>query len=324
MYNGTDGTTMGSFLTKEDTLYVFNGDACRSLNAKYKELSNVKGIPAWRFILPASMFASPTKNPANKCFCQTPDDPDMCDGIFDLGPCQMGAPLAFSFPHFMHAGPKITANVEGMNPDVEKHESFFDVEPTIGAPMRAAGRLQVNVLMKPNRLLAGFGGVREAVVPFVWIEESAEVAGQFEWMLKGAIFPMLAIDYGSFFAMLGGMGLLGYTGVYAFNRRKILNPPKQEKPPVVTADPYQMDTQTKNMYPNPYTVSGRIVENGKGTGNESAWTGADPPVYSISQQQYNQSQNSGTQTSPINANTNPKLQRVTWSPPGSAEAYPME
>ena len=29
LLNGTDGTSMGSFLTKDDVLYVFNGDACR-------------------------------------------------------------------------------------------------------------------------------------------------------------------------------------------------------------------------------------------------------------------------------------------------------
>ncbi|CAG2175832.1 unnamed protein product, partial [Oppiella nova] len=129
LLNGTDGTSMGSFLTKDDVLYVFNGDACRSIYARYKGPSSVKGIPAWRFVLPADLFASPKKNPANRCFCTTPKDPDMCDGIFDVGPCQSGAPLAYSFPHLMHAGPKVRANVEGMRPDPDKHETFFDVEP---------------------------------------------------------------------------------------------------------------------------------------------------------------------------------------------------
>lgn len=89
----------------------------------------MRGIPTWRFVLPKTLFAGPNKNPANKCFCTTPEDYEKCDGIFDIGPCQMGAPLAFSFPHLWHTSNKIQSGVDGMNPDPEKHESFFDVNP---------------------------------------------------------------------------------------------------------------------------------------------------------------------------------------------------
>lgn len=201
--NGTDGTTMGSFISKEDTIYLFNGDACkweilgkydywncddvksiwnfrprdifnssqqllitratirtlfvyhcvsqflwiqcwnqlwletndffimRSIHVKFKEESSVRGIPTYRFVFPQTLFASPDKNPDNKCFCTTPDNYELCDGIFDVGRCQKGAPLAFSFPHLMHCSQTIKDSVIGMNPDVEKHESFFDIEPVI-------------------------------------------------------------------------------------------------------------------------------------------------------------------------------------------------
>jgi hypothetical protein len=82
-------------------------------------------------VLPKSLFASPDKNPDNKCYCRTPKNYKKCDGIFDLGPCQKGAPLAYSFAHFLHAGSYIRNAVEGLSPDFEKHESFLDVEPVL-------------------------------------------------------------------------------------------------------------------------------------------------------------------------------------------------
>ena len=33
--NGTDGTTMGSFISKDDTIYLFNGDACKWARHSY-------------------------------------------------------------------------------------------------------------------------------------------------------------------------------------------------------------------------------------------------------------------------------------------------
>ncbi|CAG2178319.1 unnamed protein product [Oppiella nova] len=147
--------------------------------------------------------------------------------------------------------------------------------------------------MKPNR---GFGNVRKAVVPFVWVEEAAGVEGSFEWMLRAAIYPMLAIDYGSVATLVGGLALMAYTGAYALYKRQILYPPKSEKP-IVSATPGATDTNTTNIYPNlnanPFTVSGRMAEKGK-----------------------------GPNTSPINGTgiyPNLKQQRAMWSPPGSAE-----
>ncbi|CAG2119752.1 unnamed protein product, partial [Medioppia subpectinata] len=127
--NGTDGTTMGSFLSRSATVYIFQGDACKSFHIKYKTDSSVRGISTYRFVFPQSLFASPDKNADNRCFCRTPAHYEQCDGIFDLGPCQMGAPLAFSFPHFLYASNTIRGGVEGLTPLIDKHESFFDIEP---------------------------------------------------------------------------------------------------------------------------------------------------------------------------------------------------
>lgn len=47
----------------------------------------------------------------------------------EVGPCKQGAPILMSMPHFMNADPTFAQNVEGMNPDPEKHTFIMDHEP---------------------------------------------------------------------------------------------------------------------------------------------------------------------------------------------------
>ena len=70
--------------------------------------------------------------PSNACFCE--DEP-LCDvigdGMFSISKCPkiMGAPIVLSWPHFLHANSSFIDAVQGMNPDKEKHQFFFDVQP---------------------------------------------------------------------------------------------------------------------------------------------------------------------------------------------------
>ncbi|CAG2179074.1 unnamed protein product [Oppiella nova] len=151
--NASDGRQLGPYkLTKDTVIWVPIGDLCRNFYIAYKEHSSVWGIPTWRYTLPPSMFASPKKNPANTCYCQTPDDPDMCDGIYEIGPCvyNLGIPISLSYPHFLYASDKIRTMVDGMYPDVDLHETQIDFEPTAGAPLRVRAGVQVNVKLEPS------------------------------------------------------------------------------------------------------------------------------------------------------------------------------
>ena len=129
-FRGVEGVNFGTYLNKKDKLYIFVPDLGRSLYATYKKFSFAKAIPSWRYEL-RTLFQSPDKNPENKCYCNTPNDYAMCDGIFDLGPCQFWLPIAISFPHLLYASDKIQSGVEGLNPDIEKHDAYIDVNPTI-------------------------------------------------------------------------------------------------------------------------------------------------------------------------------------------------
>uniref|UniRef100_A0A1E1X368 Putative lysosome membrane protein 2 n=1 Tax=Amblyomma aureolatum TaxID=187763 RepID=A0A1E1X368_9ACAR len=56
MINGTDGGQFAPFLSKDSTLYVFSTDLCRSMHFRYEKDTEVHGIRAWRFTIPATLF----------------------------------------------------------------------------------------------------------------------------------------------------------------------------------------------------------------------------------------------------------------------------
>ena len=70
--------------------------------------------------------------PSNACFCE--DEP-LCDhigdGMFSISKCPkiMNAPIVLSWPHFLHANTSFIEAVDGMRPQQDKHEFYFDVQP---------------------------------------------------------------------------------------------------------------------------------------------------------------------------------------------------
>ncbi len=43
-----------------------------------------------------------------------------------------GAPVVISYPHFLYGDPSLVDSVGGMKPDISKHETYLDLEPTLG------------------------------------------------------------------------------------------------------------------------------------------------------------------------------------------------
>ena len=92
-----------------------------------------RDLPGLRFVPRSDVFRSRASVPENDCFC--PDE-DMCDslgdGMFGISPCQFGAPIVLSWPHFLHAEDKFTKSVEGLKPNKEKPAFYVDIQPTTG------------------------------------------------------------------------------------------------------------------------------------------------------------------------------------------------
>ncbi|KAM3599276.1 uncharacterized protein V6R79_002953 [Siganus canaliculatus] len=172
--NGSDGSAFHPLLSKDERLYVFTPDLCRSIYMEFEKDVEVRGIPAYRFTPPRSVLASKEENPANEGFCLSPKE-CLGTGLLKVSPCRKGAPVVASFPHFHLADEKYVSAIEGMSPQREHHQTFLDLNPTTGVIVRANKRAQVNVLV--GRVL-GFPSTKklnETVFPVMFINESVVI-----------------------------------------------------------------------------------------------------------------------------------------------------
>uniref|UniRef100_A0A674C6G6 Lysosome membrane protein 2-like n=1 Tax=Salmo trutta TaxID=8032 RepID=A0A674C6G6_SALTR len=147
MINGTDGSAFHPLLSKKERLYIFSPDLCRSIFMEFEKDVEVKGLPAYRFTPPRDVLASKEENPANEGFCVSPKE------CLASGVCKKGAPVVVSFPHFYLGKEKYTNAIEGLSPVREHHQTYLDLNPTTGVPIRASKKAQINILI--NRI-SGF------------------------------------------------------------------------------------------------------------------------------------------------------------------------
>ncbi|XP_072821233.1 platelet glycoprotein 4-like isoform X4 [Vicugna pacos] len=181
MINGTDAASFPPFIEKTRVLQFFSSDICRSMYAVFGSEINLKGIPVYRFILPSMVFASPLQNPDNHCFCTEKTISKNCTlyGVLDIGKCKGGKPVYISLPHFLHASPEIAKTIEGLNPNEEEHSTYLDVEPITGFTLRAAKRLQINMLVKPAKNIEALKNLKQNyIVPILWINETGTIGNK--------------------------------------------------------------------------------------------------------------------------------------------------
>lgn len=174
MINGTDGSAFHPLLSKKERLYVFTSDLCRSIFMEFDKDVEVKGIPAYRFTPPRAVLASKEENPDNEGFCISPKE-CLGTGLLKVSPCRKGAPVVASFPHFYLGDPKYVDAIEGLSPVKEHHQTYLDLNPTTGVPVRASKRAQVNILM--NRV-SGFPNTRtlnDTIFPVMFINETVVI-----------------------------------------------------------------------------------------------------------------------------------------------------
>ncbi|XP_056875866.1 lysosome membrane protein 2-like isoform X1 [Takifugu flavidus] len=172
--NGSDGSAFHPLLTKDERIYIFTPDLCRSIYMEFEKDVEVKGIPAYRFTPPRSVLASKEENPANEGFCVSPKE-CLGTGLLKVSPCRKGAPVVASFPHFHLADEKYVDAIKGMSPQREHHQTFLDLNPTTGVIVRANKRAQVNILLGR---LSGFPKTRslnDTVFPVMFLNESVVI-----------------------------------------------------------------------------------------------------------------------------------------------------
>nr|BAM36398.1 CD36 antigen [Oplegnathus fasciatus] len=172
--NGSDGSAFHPLLNKDERIYIFTPDLCRSIYMEFEKDVEVKGIPAYRFTPPRSVLASKEENPANEGFCVSPQE-CLGTGLLKVSPCRKGAPVVASFPHFHLADPKYVAAIGGMSPQRQHHQTFLDLNPTTGVIVRANKRAQVNVLLSRIPGFPKTRGMNETVFPVMFLNESVVI-----------------------------------------------------------------------------------------------------------------------------------------------------
>ncbi|NXO18732.1 CD36 protein, partial [Oriolus oriolus] len=196
MVNGTDGASFPPFVKKNQVLRFFSSDICRSIYGVFHSKQVVKGITLYRFVVPREAFASPTEVGDNYCFCTEQIVSENCTlaGVLDISACKAKRPVYISLPHFLHASESILHGVEGLSPDEKEHETYLDIEPVTGFTLRFAKRLQVNLLVKPSKIITPLNKVAKPYVfPLLWLNESAVIGDEKAEMFRSKISSRLQL-----------------------------------------------------------------------------------------------------------------------------------
>jgi len=187
--NGTDGSMFHPFVNKNDTLYMFSSDICRSIYVQYEKDSYVKGLHSLKFVPPESVFADVSVNPDNGCWCVPDLDHCLGAGVLNISSCQFGAPVVSSSPHLFQADPIYLKRLNGLNPSKSKHQTFIEVEPLTGMVLNAAKRLQVNAFVDNIPTWSNYFEKfpDKLIFPILWIEESAKLDDQTAATVRGQV-----------------------------------------------------------------------------------------------------------------------------------------
>lgn len=158
MIKGTDGVAFPSFVDKRYPLWLYVPDLCRSVFADYESETEIKGIKTYRFR--ANLDLINYEKPENLCFCplirRCAKTNASNDQTWDLSACNevclrgllhaqgcLGVPIVLSAPHFYNADISLIENVIGLASDIDKHDTYLDIEPITGITLSAHKRGQV-------------------------------------------------------------------------------------------------------------------------------------------------------------------------------------
>jgi len=205
---GTDGLAFSPGVSKDDTLWLFNDQLCRSIWLTYEREHDISGIKTLRFVPPNEVFNF--SNPNNYCYCpgvnecakiiEGEDKYDLSgctlcrDGIISLEGCQ-GVPVIMSTPHFLDGDPLFAENIDGINPVRELHETYLHLEPMSGAPMQAHKRIQISLPLLQSTRFDMLNNVLESVFPLAWVDEGADIDDENLKLAKSfLVTPFIAVD----------------------------------------------------------------------------------------------------------------------------------
>lgn len=220
MINGTDGAVFHPLINRNELLYIFAADLCRSIHLAYVEDVEVKGIQAYRFAPPNDVLMNPKNNPTNAGFC-VPAGDCLGTGVLKVSVCREGAPIVVSFPHFYQADPAYINAIDGLNPNKEEHETYLDLQPTTGVPIRACKRAQLNIILKRVQGFPKTKNITETIFPIMFVNETATIDDESAGQMRSLLLIVTLVS--NFPVLIVGLGiilLLVFLVLFCRNRQK--------------------------------------------------------------------------------------------------------
>ncbi|XP_006819753.1 lysosome membrane protein 2-like [Saccoglossus kowalevskii] len=169
MINGTDGSQTPPFSDRSKPTYLFSADICRSVYGVFEKEVEVRGITANRFVLDSYILGNVTDNPDNAAYC-TPKNNCLPSGLLNTSVCHEGAPIVYSFPHFLYADKDVI--LPCMNPNKEEHQTLVEYDYVTGISMSVYKRMQVNVHLTRQKDISDLSEINDVYYPVLWLNES--------------------------------------------------------------------------------------------------------------------------------------------------------
>ncbi|XP_017044996.1 scavenger receptor class B member 1 [Drosophila ficusphila] len=228
--NRIDGSEPSMFsphlLQDRSTVNVFLQVLCRKVPLHFeKEVTIYNDIDVLRYRTPMDVFAHPSENPANSCYCQ---NTELClpSGVINATKCYGDAPIFPSFPHFFTGDPVLNEEFDGIKPDADLHQTYADIHPRFGFPISGASRVQINIMLDKTPILRNQGErlKNATILPLMWIEiTSGDFSEQVLQTLYISTFGLNAIQeclkYGTLLVSVTSFSLI-VAGVYYLNSRR--------------------------------------------------------------------------------------------------------
>ncbi|XP_075976111.1 scavenger receptor class B member 1 [Anticarsia gemmatalis] len=160
-----EGIMLPAHFEKGRNFTVFRKQACRTLPFYFvNETASEFGFNAYRFTMEQSAFS---RSSPYDCKCT---DDCLPEGFIDIRNCYYGFPIAITKPHYLGVDPKHLAYFEGMTPNPEEHNSFYELEPTLGAPLRFGIKVQINLAVRTSPGNPITAPVKDRILPILWFQ----------------------------------------------------------------------------------------------------------------------------------------------------------
>ncbi|XP_060858229.1 scavenger receptor class B member 1-like isoform X1 [Metopolophium dirhodum] len=163
----SEGLLFPRHLTKDMNFPIYRKAFCRTLPLTYSSTSDMPiGYPSvylYKFL--PEVFNSSLDD--NKCYC--PQEGCLPAGLSDISPCYYNIPVAVSFPHFYGGDPALVDNVNGIAPNMEKHQSVVAVQPDLGIPLAVDIKIQLNLIIKATRYVSRAKKFNGLTLPICWL-----------------------------------------------------------------------------------------------------------------------------------------------------------